>query len=305
MKKSHKRKVKFIIPVVILLVLFLFVGYIGSQNIQVLNTKGVVASKEKRLIIESTLLMLLVIVPVYILTFSIAWKYRATNKKALYQPDFDHHRGLEAAWWAIPGVIIVILSVITWQSSHSLDPFKPLASAKKPLHIQVVALQWRWLFIYPDQKIATVNYMEIPAKTPVDFDITSDAPMNSFWIPQLGGQIYAMPGMSTQLHLSADHVGTYRGSSANISGEGFASMVFSTKAVHDAEYTKWAEDTSKAAPPLTISGYKALSKPNEDTNNLSFSLVEPALYDQVVAKYLLPGGDLSGPVHESHAGHHD
>ena len=192
-----------------------------GHTIDVLVPKGTIAKKELDLLVTATLLMLIVVIPVFVLTFTIAWKYRASNTKAKYTPDWDHNRAIETVWWAIPFVLILILSVITWQSSHELDPFKPLASSKQPITIQVVALQWKWLFIYPEQHIATVNYVQFPVDTPVNFVITSDAPMNSFWIPQLGGQIYAMAGMSTQLHLMATDPGSYNGSSVTPQRTGF------------------------------------------------------------------------------------
>lgn len=303
MLKKFKLKPKIVAPIFLILVLAPLIAYLASHNIQVLNPKGIVASKERRLIIESTLLMLIVVIPVYILTFGIAWKYRASNKKAKYQPDFDGHRGLESAWWAIPGVIILILSIITWQSSHALDPFKPLSSTTRPLKIQVVALQWRWLFIYPEQDIATINYLQIPTKTPISFDITSDAPMNSFWIPQLGGQVYAMSGMSMQLHLSADQEGLYRGSSANISGEGFASMHFIAKATKPSDFAAWASSL-KDSPVLSNSLYDQLSKPSHDSSHYSFSLTSSDLYDSVIAKYTSPDHSLANSQY-THEDHHD
>jgi len=182
-------------------VVLLVAGYLHGHSIAVLNPQGFIANKERGLIVTITLLMLIVVIPVFALTFAIAWKYREGNTAARYSPEWDHNRWVEAVWWAVPLVLITVISMISWSSSHELDPFRPLRSANPPITIQVVALQWKWLFIYPDQNIATVNFVQFPANTPVDFQITSDAPMNSFWIPQLGGQIYAMAGMSTQLHL--------------------------------------------------------------------------------------------------------
>src|SRR5688572_21939694 len=172
-----------------------------GANVAVLEPAGSIAERQRGLIIFASLLSLIVVVPVFALTFYIAWKYRASNKKAKYTPDWDHHTGIEALWWAIPLALITILSVITYKTSHELDPFRPIASDKKPLTVQVVALQWKWLFIYPEQNIASVNFVQFPEDRPVNFQITSDAPMNSFWIPQLGGQMYAMSGMNTKLHL--------------------------------------------------------------------------------------------------------
>lgn len=304
MLKKIKWKPKIVVPLLLILALSLLVFYLMGHNIQVLNPKGVVASKERRLIIESTLLMLIIVIPVYILTFAIAWKYRASNKKARYEPDFDHHRGLETAWWAIPGVVILILSFVTWQSSHALDPFKPLSSSAIPLRVQVVALQWRWLFIYPDQNIATINYFTLPTGTPVNFEVTSDAPMNSFWIPQLGGQIYAMSGMSMQVNLSADQEGWYRGSSANISGQGFASMHFIAKATSQSDFNNWISKVKQSPQALSISEYNKLSQPNQDSSEQNFSQVDLNLYKGVIGKYTSPEHSFADGQY-SHEEHHD
>lgn len=305
MTEKLKKNLKFIIPAFIILALLGLYLFLSSHNVQVLNPKGVVAAKQRRLIIESTLLMLIVVVPVYILTFLIAWNYRSSNKKSKYQPDFDRHKKLEAAWWVIPGLIILILSVITWRSSYALDPFKPLPSSKPPLTIQVVALQWRWLFIYPEQDIATVNYVQFPNNTPINFEITSDAPMNSFWIPQLAGQIYAMPGMSTQLHLMASNDGTYRGSSANISGEGFASMHFTARSSSNTQFDKWLTSTRQVSSVLDISEYNKLARPNDDVKTIYYSQVDSDLYDQVVMKYMSPSHGLSNSQYLPHESHHE
>ncbi|HEY5806112.1 MAG TPA: ubiquinol oxidase subunit II, partial [Candidatus Saccharimonadales bacterium] len=208
-------------------------------TVAILEPKGLIALQQRDLIFFTALLSLLVIVPVYALTIFIVWKYRAVNKKTKYTPDWDGHKGIEALWWTVPCAIILVLSVVTWQTSHKLDPYQPIRSPKKPLTIQVVALEWKWLFIYPEQNIATVNYFQIPENTPINFEITSDAPMNSFWIPQLGSQIYAMPGMTTTLNLIADEPGKYNGASANISGAGFASMRFVAEAVPRADFDNW------------------------------------------------------------------
>ena len=161
--------------------------------------------------------------------------------KAKHAPDWEHNYIAEYCWWGVPIVIIVILAVTTWKSSHDLNPFKPIESEKKPLAIQVVALHWKWLFIYPEQGIATVNFVQFPEKTPINFEITSDAPMNSFWIPQLGGQIYAMPAMRSKLHLIANEIGSFRGVSANISGKGFAGMTFTAKSSSEEDFDAWVQ----------------------------------------------------------------
>lgn len=271
-------------------------AFIGSHNIAVFNPKGIIASRERRLMIIAIILGLLVVVPVYVITVIIALKYREGNtKKRKYNPDWDHHRGLELTWWGIPTAIIVFLAVLTWTSSHALDPYKPISSSAKPLTIQVVALDWKWLFIYPKQNIASVNYLQIPVNTPVTFDITSDAPMNSFWIPQLGGQIYAMPGMSTQLHLMASQPGSYAGSSANISGNGFAGMTFTAKAVAPADFSHWVAQVKKSSGNLSFSEYAKLVKPSQNIPPTYYASAASGLYDYTVAKYNEPAGLLGTP----------
>lgn len=287
-------KKRLIILAVILLAVVLAVGGYGlTHSLDVLDTKGIVGQREKHLIILSSLLMLIVVIPVYFLTFFITWKYRAGNKKARYEPDQDGNRLIEVTWWAIPGVIILILSVVAWNSAHSLDPFRPLGQSKQ-LTVQVVALPWKWLFIYPAQNVAALNELAIPVDTDVDFNITSDAPMNSFWVPRLGGQIYAMAGMNTHLHLQADQPGDYEGVSANISGQGFAGMHFKVKAMSQTAFVGWSKQTAAANHDLTQTAYDNLAKPSQNDPVAYYSTVEPALFDKILLKYALPSGALVG-----------
>jgi cytochrome o ubiquinol oxidase subunit 2 len=256
----------------------------------VLDPKGLIGHQERRLMIVATLLGLLVIVPVFVMLFFIAWKYREgnTGKAIRYTPEWDHSRLAETIWWTGPLVIILILSAIIWRSTHALDPFKPLASSRPPLTIQVVALQWKWLFIYPEQHIATVNYVQFPAQTPVNFEITADAPMNSFWIPQLGGQIYAMAGMSTQLHLMADGNGSYAGSSANLSGAGFSGMRFTAKSTSAAAFSQWVSSVQQSTVSLNPALYSKLAQPSANVPVASFGSPAANLYDSVIMKYMAP-----------------
>src|SRR3989344_6897846 len=209
-------------------------------NFALFNPKGWIASEQKELIITATMLMLMAVIPVLVITFVFAWKYRAGNN-AKYAPTFDHSRLLQFTWWTALCAIIVVLSVIAWKSSYALDPRKTLKSNIKPITIQVVALEWKWLFIYPEQNIATVNFVQFPEDTPINFRITGDAPMNSFWIPQLAGQIYAMAGMDTALHVMAEETGEYMGVSSNYSGYGFSGMKFTAKATSREEFDLWIE----------------------------------------------------------------
>ncbi len=202
-KKSFFTPVKVVVFVLLILVIVILGSYLllNGKNIAVLNPQGIVADKQMSLIIFTTLLGMVVIIPVWIMLFLFAYKYRASNTKAKYTPDVEGNRFIETLWWGIPIIIILVLSVVTWFSSHDLDPYKQLQSDKKAITIRVVAMQWKWLFIYPGQGVASVNEVRFPAGTPVNFELTGDAPMSAFWIPNLGSQIYAMNGMVSKLSL--------------------------------------------------------------------------------------------------------
>lgn len=265
-----------------------FVLWLRGMSIPVMQPRGIVAAKERNLMFAALLLSLIVVIPVFTLAIVFSWKYREGNKKAKYSPELDHSRLLETIWWLVPLTLILILSVVAYRSSHDLDPFKPFSSTKKPLTIQVVALDWKWLFIYPQQHIATVNYVRFPAGTPLNFQITAEAPMNSFWIPQLGGQIYAMSGMTTHLHLMADQVGTFNGSSANISGKGFAGMRFTAEATADADFAHWVQLAQQSPKRLTLEEYAQLAKPSENNPHTLYAAPVDGLYDTIEMKYMVP-----------------
>jgi cytochrome o ubiquinol oxidase subunit II len=252
------------------------------QGFMVFNPKGFVASEQKELIITAVVLMLIAVIPAIALTFFFAFKYR-DGKKNKYTPNVDHNTPAQLAWVGLLITIIAVIAVMAWKGSHRLDPRKPIASDKNPITIQVVALQWRWLFIYPEQEIATINYIRIPEDTPINFEITADAPMNSFWIPQLGGQMYAMNGMKTTLHLIADEPGTYRGQSSNISGEGFSGMKFLVQAESEKEFNAWIETSRFYANNMD---YEALAKPSTD-NAIAYYIPQSGLFDSVLAKYMI------------------
>lgn len=263
------------------------VWFFQHNNIVVLNPKGLIAHKQRNLLIISTLLMLIVVIPVFIMTLVFPWKYQA-KRKASYKPDWDYNLLAESIWWGFPFVIVVVLSIFTWKSSHELDPFKPISANADPIVIQVVALQWKWLFIYPEQKIASVNFVQFPEQTPINFEITADAPMNSFWIPQLGGQIYAMPGMNTKLHLIANETGNFAGSSANLSGRGFAGMRFIAKASSKEEFAEWVHTVKQSAGDLSLSTYNQLVEPSENNPATFYLLKQGDFYEQIIMKYMMP-----------------
>lgn len=258
-----------------------------QANIAVLQPKGIIAEQQRNLLVFATILSLLVVLPVYAMTFYIARTYRESNQKAEYKPDWDHSNKLEAIWWGLPILLISILAVIAWNSSHSLDPSKPLSSTKKPVRVQVIALEWKWLFIYPEQGIASINTLHIPANTPINFEITADAPMNSLWIPELGGQIYAMAGMNTKLHLMANQTGNFNGSSANLSGEGFSGMKFITHAVSPGDFTDWAASIASASPEyLSQEAYQGLTVPTKNILPSYYGRIDRSVYAKVIKKYM-------------------
>lgn len=258
---------------------------LGGCNMVLFDPKGQIGADEKSLIITCTLLMLLVVVPVILMTLAFAWKYRASNTKATYMPDWSHSTRIEIVVWLIPCIIIAILGWLTWHSTHKLDPYRPLDSDVKPVTIQAISLDWKWLFIYPEQGIATVNEIAFPKDTPVNFQITSDTVMNSFFIPQLGSQIYSMTGMLTKLHLIANEEGVFDGISANYSGGGFSGMKFKAIATSQQGFQDWVAKVKSAQSGLTEEGYPELAKPTENVPATYFSSVTPDLFQHILTKH--------------------
>lgn len=257
-------------------------------EVVVLNPKGMVGMKERDLILTAVWLMLIVVVPVFVFLPLFAWRYRADRGQGQYAPNWAHSHLAEALWWGVPCIIIAVLALFAYRSSHELDPFRPIDSDKKPLKIQVVALQWKWLFLYPEYGIASVNFVQFPAGTPLAFEITADAPMNSFWIPQLGGQVYAMPAMRSKLHLIADEEGTFRGSSANLSGKGFSGMTFTAQASSQEEFNRWVMSVQDTADFLDQQSYQQLVAPSEYQPVALYRLLQEDLFDQILMKYMMP-----------------
>lgn len=284
-----------ILPAGFFLGLIAFFVFLSRRaDLRVLDPRGPIALAERNLMATSALLMLLVVVPVFFLLGFFAWRYRAgTRAEVPYTPDWEHNRFEEFVWWAVPFAIIFCLAVIDWTSSHALDPYRPIASSATPIEVEVVALDWKWLFIYPEQGIAAVNYLEVPANTPIDLHLTADAPMNSFWIPQLSGQIMVMPGMTTQLHILADGPGRYAGLSGNYSGDGFAGMQFTVAAVSPTEFSDWVLRARHASSSLSLSAYQVLAQPSQNNPPTLYASVTNGLYDGVVESYLKPSGTTS------------
>ncbi|MGJ3494356.1 Ubiquinol oxidase subunit 2 precursor [Piscirickettsia salmonis] len=252
------------------------------------DPKGMVAAEEKQLFIIATLLMLIVVIPVLIMTAIFSWRFRASNTKEKYRPDWSHSTLLEIIWWGVPIILIIILAVLTWVSSFRLDPYRPLDVAGKPVTIQAISLNWKWLFIYPEQNIATVNFIQFPAHRQIRFLITSDAPMNSFAIPQLAGQIYAMEGMQTKLHLIANETGEFNGRSTNYSGNGFSGMKFIAKASTQKEFDQWVRKVKASPSQLTMKAYDQLIMPTKNHQVEYYSTVTKGLFHKVIMKFMSP-----------------
>lgn len=253
-----------------------------------------------------------VIIPVFILLFAFAWGFREGNHATehLHLPDWDNFgRKAEILWWVIPVVIMSILSVVLWKTSHALDPYEAVSGTGDPLEVQVIALDWKWLFIYPSEGIATANQLTVPVGRPLHFVLTADAPMNSFWVPALGGQIMVMPGMTTQLWLRADTPGTYRGFSANLSGRGFSDMAFDVRALPPGEFEAWVMTTRRAdAKPFDAAEYDALAKPSSLPAPLVFSPADTRIFGRVLDSYMMPGMSAQEParamdMHQMHDMH--
>ena len=268
----------------------------------VLTPAGPIAEQERNIIILSVLIMLCIVVPFLVTFFIIARKYRAGNPKAKYEPDKKHGPWSEIILWVLPAIIVVVLGILTWKATHALDPYKPIDSNVPPLTIQVIALPWKWLFIYPQQGIAAINFIEFPAGTPLHFVLTADAPMSSFWIPQLGSQIYAMSGMETQLNLMADKTGQFMGEDTEINGEGYSGMKFIADSVPQETFDGWVQSTKAGSNILNMDVYNQLAQPSENNSPAFYSSVDESLYNTIVMKFMgptssmeaMPGMDMPG-----------
>lgn len=280
-----KPYIRILTPALIMLMAVLLSGC-GEQYI-VLDPKGPIGESQKDLIYIATILCSVIIVPVIILAGFIVWRYRdRPGSKASYKPNWEHNTKLEIIWWGIPIVIILILAAITVKYTYELEPSKPIASEKEAITIQVTSLDWKWLFTYPDEGIATVNYIKIPEDVPIRFQLTSDTSMNSFWVPQLGGQIYTMSGMAMTLFLQADEPGIYYGSGANFTGKDFAQMTFDVEATSEDEYKSWIEEVKAGSPALSMKGYEELSVPGRSGEQF-FSAFPKGLFEHVVTQYVM------------------
>ena len=260
---------------------------LSSEHALITHPKGLIAREELGVISRHFLLMMIIIVPTFLALFWTVWKYRSKNIDAKFKPDATSKVSGEVILWIIPSVVIAVMSFMTWKATHKLDPYKPLVSDITPLTIQVVALDWKWLFIYPEQGIATLNFVQFPERTPIHFTLAADgSPMNSFWIPQLSGQIYAMTGMVTPLHIMADGPGEYTGRAAEINGEGYADMTFLAKSTSQPDFEDWVARVKESPLQLTDDIYDELVKPSENNPIALYSYVEKDLFNKIVMKYM-------------------
>jgi cytochrome o ubiquinol oxidase subunit II len=272
----------------------------AACNRGILDPVGPVGSAEKTLLINSTAIMLAIVIPVIVATIAFAWWFRRGNAKATYMPDWEYSGAIEMVVWSIPALTIMLLGGIAWIGSHDLEPSQPLKSTSPPLKVDVVSLDWKWLFIYPDQGIATVNQLIVPAGVPVSYRLTSATVWNSFFVPQFGTMIYTMPRMTTRLNLQADRLGVFDGLSSHFSGDGFSGMRFKVQAVPPQQFNAWA--TSARGSQLRLDGpaYAELSKPSSYVKPITYSGVAPGLFDAIVANRvpmptLKPDKAVSGP----------
>ncbi len=254
----------------------------------VLDPKGPIGAGQRLILLDSLGIMLMIVVPTILATLLFAWWFRAGNARAERRPDFVYSGRIEMVTWAIPALIVMFLGAIAWIGSHKLDPYRPIESAAKPLEVQVVALDWKWLFIYPGARIATVNQLVLPVGVPIHFHLTSATVMNSFMVPQLGGQIYAMAGMADQLWLQADEAGTYQGRSTHFSGDGFSDMHFAVHALAPADYAAWVRTTSSGGPILDTPNYALLARESRAVKPSSYRAVQPGLFEAIVSQTAPP-----------------
>jgi cytochrome o ubiquinol oxidase subunit 2 len=247
----------------------------------VLAPRGPIGKAETVILYDATGIMLAVIIPVILLTLAFAWWFRAGNTKARYLPNWEYSGRIEIIVWAIPALVILFLGGIAWIGSHDLDPPRPIESATAPLDVEVVSLDWKWLFIYPNQGVASVNRLVVPAGTPIHFRLTSSSVMNSFFVPELGSQIYTMPGMTTQLNLQADEEGAYKGLSAQFSGDGFSDMRFEVMALPADHFADWVASVKRQGRTLDAAAYDTLAQPSQDVAPVTYAAVAKNLFETI------------------------
>ena len=261
----------------------------GCSRMVLFDPKGPVGDAERSVILVAIELMLIVVIPVFVMVFLFARRYRASNTEATYTPKWSYSAKIDLVTWLVPVAIVTALGILTWTQTHRLNPYRPIDAGVKPVRIEAVSLDWKWLFIYPDHHIASVNELVFPAGVPLSFRITSDTVMTSFFIPQLGSQIYAMAGMQTRLHLKADEPGVFFGQNQQFSGSGFADMNFRTIAVSREQFDAWVQKTGQSPDKLDLGRYEKLGRPSADYPVTYFSWVAPDLFDHILDKYRTGG----------------
>src|SRR6266849_6877339 len=255
----------------------------------ILDPQGPIGAAEKTILIDSVGIMLAIVLPTIVAIFAFAFWFRASNTKAFHWPDWEYSGRIELVVWSVPALTVILLGGVAWLGAHHLDPAKPIEGSSEPLTIQAVSLDWKWLFIYPDQKVATINTLTVPAGVPLQFQLTSASVMNAFFIPQFGSMIYTMNGMATRLNLRADAPGTFKGLSAHYSGDGFSDIHFDVRAVPPEQFAAWIERTRNTGPTLDARSYTALARPSMNTSPVTFSAADPELFQEIVTQKLPPG----------------
>ena len=255
----------------------------------VIDTRGPIGDADRTILLDSLAIMLAIVIPTILCGWAFAWWFRASNTRAKHLPTFDHSGKIELVVWSIPLLTITLLGGVIWVGSHELDPARPIRSASPPVEVQVVSLDWKWLFIYPNEGVASVNRLVIPVGAPVHFTLTSASVMNAFFIPRLGSMIYTMNGMADQLYLEADQPGIFFGESAHFSGDGFPGMHFAVDAVRPADFAAWTARTRTAGPVLNAASYTALEQQSRDVRPFTYSAAAPGLFQQIVNESIAPG----------------
>ena len=270
----------------------------------IFNPQGPVAAADQTILIDSVAIMLAIVVPTIIAILAFAYWFRQSNSRAFYLPDFAYSGRLELVVWAIPALTVILLGGVAWIGSHQLDPSVPVEGTGSPVRIQVVSLDWKWLFIYPDQGIATVNTLTVPVGAPLNLQLTSASVMNAFFIPQLGSMIYTMNGMVTRLHLRADQEGTFQGLSSHFSGDGFPEMLFDVHVVSPLEFPDWVKKTASSGQVLNADSYKKLARQSVATGKPAFRLANPLLFDEIVTQKIppAPGPHITSDAAQSYLG---
>ena len=254
----------------------------------ILDPQGPIGAAEKSILIDSLAIMLAIVLPTIVAVFGFAWWFRASNPKARYLPHWAYSGRIELVVWSIPTLTIILLGGVAWLGAHQLDPARAVEGSARPLTVQAVSLDWKWLFIYPDQQVATINTLTVPAGVPLHFELTSASVMNVFFIPQFGSMIYTMNGMATQLNLRADRLGTFGGLSAHFSGDGFSDMHFDVHVVPSEQFSKWAQQASRAEKPLDEASYSEIARPSTRDQPAIYRLADPHLFHAIVMQKLPP-----------------